>query len=145
MIIIFLSFRITTKTNLLAFDLVLLPVGSSMPLGTHWSLATMDLKNGSVNCYDSSGEDRKPFLMELVRFWEAAHMDRTGSSLNRKPVVNVLKAIPKQRDPIDCGIFICQYAECLSRSAEFNFTHKDMPYFRRRIVWELMSGKLMWL
>ena len=40
--------------------------------------------------------------------------------------------IPKQRNGSDCGVFMCQFADCISRDKVFEFDQKDMQYFRQR-------------
>jgi sentrin-specific protease 1 len=51
--------------------------------------------------------------------------------------------LPLQKNAIDCGVFVCQYAECFSRDVWPTFSHEDMPVFRRRMVVELATGKLL--
>ena len=43
----------------------------------------------------------------------------------------------------DCGMFTCKFAEYISRRARFTFNQKDMPYFRRRMVYEIVKNSLM--
>ena len=54
-----------------------------------------------------------------------------------------MKNMPKQTNSEDCGVFICQYAEYLSHNAPFNFTQKDMMYFRRRMVLEIVQESIL--
>jgi len=51
--------------------------------------------------------------------------------------------IPIQQNSSDCGVFMCQYAEYVSRRVPVNFAQSNMAYFRRRMVWEICTGKLM--
>lgn len=43
----------------------------------------------------------------------------------------------------DCGMFTCKFAEYLSRRAKFTFGQSDMPYFRRRMVYEISKNDLL--
>merc|ERR1719318_297181 len=43
----------------------------------------------------------------------------------------------------DCGMFTCKFAEYLSRRAKFTFSQRDMPYFRKRMVYEIVKNKLL--
>ena len=45
---------------------------------------------------------------------------------------------------IDCGIFICQFAEHVARGAGISFTQEDIPQIRCNMVWELMTRHLIW-
>jgi len=50
---------------------------------------------------------------------------------------------PQQENGFDCGVFTCQFLEALSRGEEsFIFSQKDMPYLRRRMVWEIGHAAL---
>ena len=51
---------------------------------------------------------------------------------------------PAQENGYDCGVFTCQFLQALSRGEEddFGFTQVDMPYLRRRMIWEIGNAKL---
>ena len=53
------------------------------------------------------------------------------------------KNIPKQSNAYDCGIFVCEYAENISRKADFNFSQNDTYLIRERIKTEIMLGTLI--
>ena len=58
------------------------------------------------------------------------------------PPVQILKGplqnTPQQENGYDCGVFTCQFLESLSRGEEqFAFTQANMPYLRRKMVWEI--------
>ena len=57
--------------------------------------------------------------------------------------LSIEKDIPKQTNGYDCGIFVCEYAEKLSRKENFNFTQKDTDFIRERIKTEIMLGTLI--
>jgi len=51
---------------------------------------------------------------------------------------------PQQENGYDCGVFTCQFMESLSRGEEFfNFTQRDMDYFRKRMIWEIAHAKFL--
>jgi sentrin-specific protease 1 len=41
-------------------------------------------------------------------------------------------------------MFICKFAEYLSLGAAFTFGQTNMPYFRRRIIYELVGKNLLY-
>ena len=61
------------------------------------------------------------------------------------PVVNSvpLQDIPEQLNGCDCGVFTCKYAEYVSQDKAFDFDQGDMPYFRRRMIWEMINKTLL--
>jgi sentrin-specific protease 1 len=54
-----------------------------------------------------------------------------------------LQDIPQQMNGSDCGMFSCMYAEFICRNADITFTQEDMPYFRRKMVYEIYTCKLL--
>lgn len=53
------------------------------------------------------------------------------------------QSTPQQENGFDCGVFTCQFLEALSRGEEdFPFTQANMPYLRRKMVWEIAHVKL---
>ena len=55
----------------------------------------------------------------------------------------IAKNIPHQKNGSDCGMFVCKFAEYLSRRAKFSFSQSNMPYFRRRMVYEISKNDLL--
>ena len=43
----------------------------------------------------------------------------------------------------DCGMFTCQFAEYISRRARFTFSQNDMPYFRKRMIAEIVNNDII--
>lgn len=50
---------------------------------------------------------------------------------------------PQQENCYDCGVFTCHFLEALSRGEEqFEFSQKNMPYLRQRMLWEIGRARL---
>ena len=132
--------RWTRKVDVFSFDLLIIPVH----LGMHWCLAMVDFRVPAVYYYDSMGSDNNRALVGIKKYLEDEHKDKKKaeySTANFK-AVNV-KDIPQQMNGSDCGMFTCKFAEYLSRNANISFTQEDMPYFRRRMIYEIVKAKLM--
>nr|CAD7414442.1 unnamed protein product [Timema poppensis] len=84
-------------------------------MNVHWCLAVMNMKTKNITYYDSMGA----------------------------PNNRCLNGNPQQQNGSDCGVFTCIYAEYLSRKAELSFSQKDMPYFRQKMVYEILKSKLL--
>lgn len=51
--------------------------------------------------------------------------------------------IPDQENGFDCGVFTCQFMETLARGDDvFDFRQENMPYMRRKMVWEIGRSQL---
>ena len=44
----------------------------------------------------------------------------------------------------DCGLFICRFAEFISRGEKFTFTQKNMDYFRTVMMYEVVVKQIMY-
>lgn len=134
--------RWTRKVDLFAYDVILVPLHSSM----HWCLATVDFRKKLIAYYDSLGSnnERDNCLQTLQLYLEAESQDKRGCGLDWEPwKLEVISGLPQQHNGTDCGMFMCQYAECLSRDAKICFGQQHMPYFRKRVVYEILHGQLL--
>lgn len=43
----------------------------------------------------------------------------------------------------DCGVFSCMFAEFTSRDSKITFDQSRMEYFREKMVFEIMTGRLL--
>ncbi len=43
----------------------------------------------------------------------------------------------------DCGVFTCKFADFVSRQKRFVFEQANIPYFRKRLAFEILSEKLL--
>jgi len=133
--------RWTRKVDIFSFDLILVPVH----LGMHWCLATIDLKRKGVFYYDSMGGDNISCLDALLKYLQDEHMDKKKSPFDTSSFNSeIVKDIPQQMNGSDCGMFTCKFAEYLSRDAPISFSQEDMPYYRRRMIYEIVKNNLMY-
>ena len=51
--------------------------------------------------------------------------------------------IPRQTNSTDCGVFICQYAECIALDMELmDFRQQQIPDIRNQMKVELAAGEI---
>ena len=50
--------------------------------------------------------------------------------------------IPQQENTYDCGAYVCEYAEKITRNALITIENKDSQKIRKRIRMEIKSVKL---
>ncbi len=132
--------RWTRKVDIFSYDIVLVPVH----LDVHWCLAVINLKKKGVYFYDSMGSDKMDILRSLLKYLEDEHMDKKKSPFDTSGFsMENVKDIPKQMNGSDCGMFTLKYSEYLSRNASITFTQEDMPYYRRRMVYEIVTNKII--
>ena len=42
-----------------------------------------------------------------------------------------------------CGVFICMYANFMSSGSRLSFNQTDIPYFRNRMLYEIITQKII--
>ena len=84
-------------------------------------------------------------LQELKKYLLDEHLDKKKSPLEDLSswTCDTVKDIPQQMNGSDCGMFACKFSEYLSRKKPITFTQDHMPYFRRRMVYEIVSNRLL--
>lgn len=132
--------RWTKNIDIFSMDLILIPVH----LGMHWCLAVVDFRKLGVYYYDSMGGNNQNCLEAILQYLKHEHREKKGTNLNvRRYSTKIVKNIPQQLNGSDCGVFSCKFAEFLSRDASISFSQKDMPHFRRRMIWEIAEDTLL--
>ena len=132
--------RWTRKINIFEMDVILVPVH----LGMHWCLAVIDFKNKQLEYYDSMKGNNIQCLEAMRSYLEAESMDKRKIGFDTSDWDMIIpKDIPEQQNGCDCGVFMSKYAEYKSRYANFTFTQQNMPYFRKRMIYEIVSKKLL--
>ncbi|XP_066255432.1 uncharacterized protein [Euwallacea similis] len=132
--------RWTKRVDLFSYDLVCVPIH----LGMHWCMAIIDFRDKSIRYYDSMGSPNTKCLEALRYYLESEHMDKKKTRYDTSDfsLVN-MDDIPQQMNGSDCGMFSCTFAEFITRNAKITFKQKDMPYLRKKMVVEIMTGELL--
>ncbi|CAL4128428.1 unnamed protein product [Meganyctiphanes norvegica] len=132
--------RHTRKVDIFSKDVILVPIFSM----DHWSLIVIDFRFLTIRYYDSMLTNNNPCLNLIMRYVQEEHLEK------RKCFYDIdiwnkenIKDIPMQINLWDCGVFVCKYAEYLSREAKMSFTAVHMPNYRKQIVYEICTTKLI--
>ncbi|CAH0557369.1 unnamed protein product [Brassicogethes aeneus] len=132
--------RWTRRVDLFSYDIICVPIH----LGMHWCMAIIDLRDRSVRYFDSMGSTNNRCLDALRNYLEFEHSDKKKSPLDTSDFkLENVKDIPQQMNGSDCGMFSCTFAEFLTRNSKITFSQEDMPYLRKKMVVEIMTGELL--
>jgi len=131
----------TKKMDIFEKDVVLIPVNHN---NSHWTAAAINFRQKRVESYDSMDLDRSLVYKLLRGYLDAEHRNKKKKPFDFTGWEDRLyEDTPQQENGYDCGVFTCQFLESLSRGEEtFNFSQSNMPYIRRRMIWEIGNGKL---
>ncbi|KAK7154980.1 hypothetical protein R3I93_009816 [Phoxinus phoxinus] len=134
--------RWTKAVDLFLYDIILVP----LHLGVHWSLAVVDFKSKSVLSYDSMGQRHDDICNLILLYLKEEFKVKKGKDLDMsKWTLSSLRPseIPQQKNGSDCGVFVCKYADYISRGRNLTFRQNHMPYFRKVMIWEILNQKLL--
>ncbi|KAK1803571.1 hypothetical protein P4O66_020983 [Electrophorus voltai] len=134
--------RWTKKVDIFSVDIVLVPVH----LGVHWCLSVVDFRKKNITYFDSMGGSNDEACRILLGYLKQENKDKKGQDLDTSDWTLQSKKrseIPQQMNGSDCGMFTCKYAEYITKDKPITFTQKHMPYFRRRMVWEILNQRLL--
>ncbi|XP_073519293.1 sentrin-specific protease 1 isoform X2 [Phyllobates terribilis] len=134
--------RWTKKVDVFAADVLLVPVH----LGVHWCLAVVDFRKKTVTYYDSMGGLNNEACRILLQYLKQESQDKKGISFDTNGWNLSSKTsdeIPQQMNGSDCGMFACKYADYITKDKAITFAQNHMPYFRKRMVYEIIHQKLL--
>ncbi|XP_049817479.1 sentrin-specific protease 2-like [Aethina tumida] len=128
-------------TDIFHKNLIFVPVFDN---NNHWTLIIVNTKTKTIKFYDSKGSRNSVAPTLVLRYLVVEHMNKKSACLDWKRYQMVPNApTPQQMNDSDCGVFLLTLAEFMSRNRPLVFCQNDMPYLRKRIVAEIMIGKLL--
>ncbi|CAE6516581.1 unnamed protein product [Rhizoctonia solani] len=130
----------TKKIDIFKKDVVLIPVNLG---NAHWTCAAINFQKKRIEYHDSMGRKRGKIYKILREYLSKEHKDKKKKDFDFSGWEDYFDDnAPQQENGYDCGVFSCQYMECLSRGAPFAFGQENMSYLRQRMILEIMRGKL---
>ncbi|NXP44011.1 SENP2 protease, partial [Heliornis fulica] len=134
--------RWTRRVDLFKQDIILIPIN----LRAHWTLTVIDIRKKTIRYLDSMGQDGNKICLTLLKYLQEESLAKRNVELVASQwTCYSMKAheIPQQTNGNDCGVFLCKFAEYISRDQPTTFTQSHMPYFRRRMAWEILHQQLL--
>ena len=132
--------RWTRGRDIFAHDIILVPVH----IHNHWTIAIIDLRVKHIKYMDSLGGENNECLDTLLDYLAQELKDKKNRQLDvyeRRRYND--QNLPKQENGSDCGVFTLKFADFVARDAEINFTQGDMPFFRERIMLEILQSTIL--
>ena len=130
----------TSNVDIFEYELLMIPVF----IIDHWSLAVVDFIKKSISYYDSLGKGNIDCLLAVDKYLKEEFLIKKSVPLEMTNWnLTNLDNVPQQENGSDCGMFLLKFAEYVSRGEQLSFHQKDMPYFRRRIIWKIMSETII--
>ncbi|KAM6063501.1 sentrin-specific protease 2 [Theristicus caerulescens] len=134
--------RWTRGVDLFKQDLILVPIH----LRVHWALVVIDIRKMTIKYFDSMGQKGDRICETLFRYLQEESREKRNLELTFSEwTLHSMESheIPQQLNGSDCGVFMCKYADYISRDKPITFTQNHMPYFRKKMVWEIIHQQLL--
>ena len=123
--------------DLTGMEMLLIPIHKA----DHWSLVVVDVRRETLSYYDSiGGNRRRSNAPKVMRKFVEQYWRHKGKNIKLKVIV--VDTAPLQRNGYDCGVFVCQNAEKISRDATGTTRQEDMPKAREIMAREIFFGAL---
>lgn len=143
----------TKKVDIFEHDIVLVPVHKEgiQPKLNHWALAVIDFRRKTIKVYDSLTNEDAPTSFDVCKKLYKWLKDECLHKKSKKGYLGIgedwimgeVRDIPQQENGSDCGVFCCMYAEFITRNRPILFTQQNMEYFRKKMVYEIRSGRML--
>ena len=130
-----------SKITVFDKDIVLIPI--LIKEIEHWVLVAFYPLIKTVIYYDSLHNDGNLIREQVLQFFKTRFPKETGSALINSEWKSVDETnLPTQLNGFDCGVFVCQMAERLSRRSHFDFEQSQMPAIRIQMIEQIVSGEI---
>jgi sentrin-specific protease 1 len=133
--------RWTKKIDLFSLDKVIIPIH----LGSHWTLAVINVRDKRFEYYDSLDGHHEYILKDLKRYLKDEYKDKKKSEIDLSDwefYIPNRKEIPQQLNGFDCGMFCCTFANFVSQDYDFIFTQSNMKYLRKKALLNILSKSM---
>ncbi|KFQ69894.1 Sentrin-specific protease 2, partial [Phaethon lepturus] len=134
--------RWTRAVDLFKHDLILVPIH----LRVHWALVVIDVRKKTIKYFDSMGQKGDKICETLFQYLQEESREKRNLELTLLEwTLHSMESheIPQQLNGSDCGVFMCKYADFILRDKPITFTQNHMPYFRKKMVWEIIHQQLL--
>uniref|UniRef100_A0A915DMI0 Ubiquitin-like protease family profile domain-containing protein n=1 Tax=Ditylenchus dipsaci TaxID=166011 RepID=A0A915DMI0_9BILA len=121
----------TKKLDVFAYDILIVPIHQT----GHWALVIVDLRRKTISYYDSLLGDGANTLRIIRKFLEQTEKPENTNRFNKKVwLCDSPKDIPKQKNGYDCGLFLCCFADRVSKEEKLDFNQEQMPKIRKQLL-----------
>ena len=127
--------------KILDMDMIFVPIHVG---DNHWCMACINFSCKRFEYYDSLGGQNDECLASLRQYVIDEAKTHSDMEIDLSEWNNyTARPIPQQGNFYDCGVFACKFADYLSEGLPLVFSQTDMPYFRRRIVLEILNKQYL--
>ena len=125
------------KEDLRRKEMIFIPIQKD----DHWSLIVVKPKTKLIEYFDSIlGRRKSSDAPRILKQFMEKYYHEKGESASFN--IRIREDAPLQGNGVDCGVFVCQYAERLAREMPLNFKQEDLKEAREMMTKELLEGRI---
>lgn len=136
--------RWTRHVDIFAKEFLVIPI---MLDRNHWALVIININKKEIIFYDSLYKCKETCINtinNLKDYLKKEYLYKKQKHLNFDDwICGAADNIPLQKNGIDCGVFLCVYAEYVTANKTFNFSQNDMTYFRKKIFKDIIKKRIL--
>lgn len=133
------------KIDIFQHEMVFVPIHESP---YHWLGLMIYMKDKRISAFDScnTGDDHggKYYHRIILQYLQDEHQRVYNAKLPQPgewKLEKVKSECPQQVGAVDCGVYLCLFADLLSRKLALEFSQADIPEARRRIALSILKNK----
>ena len=110
----------------------------------HWTCAVAFMQEKRIQFYDSMGDDGMHYVEGIFQYIKDEHQAKHGAPLpdpDSWRLVACTRDTPRQLNGYDCGVFLCMFADFLSKGCPLLFDQTMITQCRERIALAIMKGQ----
>lgn len=134
--------RWSKRVDLFSSDMIFIPVCKSH----HWTLAVVDFRAKRLEHYDSLGKgDCEIFgpIREWLNYEHCLRHDAPFDVGGLGWTLAHVECCASQTNGYDCGVYVCEFMNCISGGRPITCTQSQMTDIRRRIILELAASQVV--
>ncbi|XP_043287497.1 sentrin-specific protease-like [Venturia canescens] len=132
--------RWTRKIDIFKYALIMVPIHP----GNHWCVITISPPTETVTYFDSFQGKNSQYLKTVMGFIMEETREKKGVTIKMGSwTLTMRKDTPKQLNGYDCGVFACLFTRYEAARLEIDFTQRNIPQIREKMIRELQINKLI--
>ncbi|KAF8593555.1 cysteine proteinase [Ceratobasidium sp. AG-I] len=130
--------RWTTNIDIATKTLIFVPIHVG---NIHWICGIVYVQERRIEVYDSFNEDHSNVYKALRKYMTRELYDKNRTVVEEEAWTYFVNPdAPRQSGGVDCGVFVCQYIDFISRSTLPDFTQASIPSLREKMRQEIRAA-----
>lgn len=132
--------RVWDDVDLFFYDVILIPIHTP----GHWTMVAVKMDKQRLVFYDSFHGNGNTHLFLIKQFLQEAAEGKGHKLLEPLYWMGCQnKAFETQENDYDCGVYICKFAECVSREGNIDVLRDEVDELRTQMKQEIIRGQFI--